>query len=228
MVVPSDQIPLGSLFPASASVPMSFIASCAFEVKGGGRISSALPTMRGLDYRAGLAWSAPVLGAPSVSLAYRHLTGDGPEGGRLEAAGSVSVDGILHPRLALTGNARGSFGLGDYEQKSWRLGGGVRFAPDSPGRGFGLDLDARLMSPADGGPAGVGVRSEAGYGLWSDSFSGTIRPYVGLIRYSGDHSVRRTLGLDLRGTSDWLIKIEVHDDPGDQSLTPEFSFRHRF
>ena len=222
-----------------ASVPLAEVLSgelqaeagiewFSFDIEGGGRISSSLPTMRGRDYRAGLAWSAPVPGAPSVSVAYKHLTGDGPEGGRLEAAGSVSVEGILHPRLALIGNARGSFGLGDYEQKSWRLGGGVRFAPDSLGRGFGLDLDVRLMSLADGGPTGVGLRSEAGYGLWSDSFLGTIRPYAGLIRYSGDHSVRRALGLDFRGRSDWLIKIEVHDNPGDQSLTPKFSLRHRF
>ena len=204
------------------------IDSFAFDIKGGDRISSSLPTMRGLDYRAGLAWSAPVRGAPSVSLGYRHATGDGPEGGQLEARGSVSMEGILHPRLALIGNAEGSVGLGDYEHKYWRLGGGVRFAPDNPGRGFGLDLDARLMSLADGGPIGVGIRSEAGYGLWSDSFFGMIRPYVGLIRYSGDHSVRRILGLDLRGTSNWSVKIEVHDNSSDQSLTPKFSLRHRF
>ena len=204
------------------------IDSFAFDIKGGDRISSSLPTMRGLDYRAGLAWSAPVRGAPSVSLGYRHATGDGAEGGQLEARGSVSMEGIFHPRLALIGNAEGSVGLGDYEHKYWRLGGGVRFAPDSLGRGFGLDLDARLMSLADGGPIGVGIRSEAGYGLWSDSFFGMIRPYVGLIRYSGDHSVRRILGLDLRGTSNWSVKIEVHDNSSDQSLTPKFSLRHRF
>ena len=204
------------------------IDSFAFDIKGGDRISSSLPTMRGLDYRAGLAWSAPVRGSPSVSLGYRHATGDGPEGGQLEARGSVSMEGILHPRLALIGNAEGSVGLGDYEHKYWRLGGGVRFAPDSLGRGFGLDLDARLMSLADGGPIGVGIRSEAGYGLWSDSFFGMIRPYVGLIRYSGDHSVRQILGLDLRGTSNWSAKIEVHDNSSDQSLTPKFSLRRRF
>ena len=204
------------------------IDSFAFDIKGGDRISSSLPTMRGLDYRAGLAWSAPVRGSPSVSLGYRHATGDGAEGGQLEARGSVSMEGIFHPRLALIGNAEGSVGLGDYEHKYWRLGGGVRFAPDSLGRGFGLDLDARLMSLADGGPIGVGIRSEAGYGLWSDSFFGMIRPYVGLIRYSGDHSVRRILGFDLRGTSDWSVKIEVHDNSSDQSLTPKFSLRHRF
>ena len=204
------------------------IDSFAFDIKGGDRISSSLPTMRGLDYRAGLAWSAPVRGSPSVSLGYRHATGDGPEGGQLEARGSVSMEGIFHPRLALIGNAEGSVGLGDYEHQYWRLGGGVRFAPDSLGRGFGLDLDARLMSLADGGPIGVGIRSEAGYGLWSDSFFGMIRPYVGLIRYSGDHSVRRILGLDLRGTSNWSAKIEVHDNSSDQSLTPKFSLRRRF
>ena len=204
------------------------IESFAFDIKGGDRISSSLPTMRGRDYRAGLAWSAPVPGAPSVSIAYKHLTGDGPEGGQLEARGSVSVEGVFHPRLTLNGNAEGSFGLGDYEQNFWRLGGGVRFAPDSLGRGFGLDLDARLMSLADGRSAGVGLRSEAGYGLWGGPFFGMMRPYVGLIRYSGDHSVRRTLGLDLRDSSNWPIKIEVHDHSSDQSLALKFSLRHRF
>ena len=204
------------------------IESFAFDIEGGDRISSSLPTMRGRDYRAGLTWSAPVPGAPSVSMAYKHLTGDGPEGGQLEARGSVSVEGVFHPRLTLIGNAEGSFGLGDYEQNFWRLGGGVRFAPDSPGRGFGLDLDARLMSLADGRSAGVGIRSEAGYGLWGGPFFGMMRPYVGLIRYSDDHSVRRTLGLDLRDTSNWPIKIEVHDHSSDQSLALKFSLRHRF
>ena len=152
---------------AGASVPLASVLSgelqaeagidwLAFDVKGGGRISSSLPTMRGVDYRAGLAWSAPVRGSPSVSLAYRHATGDGPEGGQLEARGSVSVKGILHPRLALIGNAEGSVGLGDYEQDFWRLGGGVRFAPDSLGRGFGLEFNTRLASLGDGAPSGVG------------------------------------------------------------------------
>ena len=204
------------------------IESFAFDIKGGDRISSSLPTMRGRDYRAGLAWSAPVPGAPSVSMAYKHLTGDGPEGGQLEATGSVSVEGVFDPRLTLIGNAEGSFGVGDYEQNFWRLGGGVRFAPDSLGRGFGLDLDARLMSLAGGRSAGVGLRSEAGYGLWGGPFFGMMRPYVGLIRYSGDHSVRRTLGLDLRDRSNWPIKIEVHDHSSDQSLALKFSLRHRF
>ena len=220
-----------------ASVPLADVLSgelqaeagvewFSFDIKGGGRISSSLPTMSGRDYRAGLAWSAPIPGAPSVSIAYKHLTGDGPEGGQLEARGSVSVDGVLHPRLTLIGNAEGSFGVGDYQQKSWRLGGGVRFAPESLDRGFGLDLDTRLLSLDDGASSDVGVRGEVGYNLEGGSFLRTMRPYVGLIRRSGDGSVRRTLGLDLRGTSNWLIKIEVHDS--EQSLTPEFSLRHRF
>ena len=204
------------------------IDSFAFDIEGGDRISSSLPTMRGLDYRAGLAWSAPVVGAPSVSIAYTHLTGDGPEGGQLEARGSVSVDGVIHPRLTLTGNAVGSFGLGDYEQDSWRLGGGVRFAPESRGRGFGLDLDTRLVSRAAGRPAGVGLRSEAGYGLWGGPFLGMMRPHVGLIRHSGDQSVRRIFGLDLHGTSSWPIKIEVQDHSSDPSPAFRFSLRHRF
>ena len=224
-------------YAAGASVPLAEmlsgelqaeagIDSFAFDIKGGGRISSSLPTMRGVDYRAGLAWSAPVRGSPSVSLAYRHATGDGPEGGQLEARGSVSVEGILHPRLALIGNAEGSVGLGDYEQDFWRLGGGVRFAPDSLGRGFGLELNTRLASLGDGAPSGVGIRGEVGYGLWGGPFFRTMRPYVGLVRYADGDSVRRTLGLDLGHTSNWPIKIEVLDRSDDQSL--RFSLRHRF
>ena len=85
-------------YAAGGSVPVADILSgaleaeagieaFAFEIEGGGRISSALPTLRGRDYRAGLAWSAPIAGAPSLSVAYRHLTGrwtggraDGDEG----------------------------------------------------------------------------------------------------------------------------------------------------
>ncbi len=226
-------------YAAGASVPLAEILSgelhaeagidsFTFDIKGGDRISSSLPTMRGVDYRAGLAWSAPVRGAPSVSVAYRHATGDGPEGGRLEARGSVSVEGILHPRLALIGNAQGSVGLGDYEQDSWRLGGGVRFAPNSLGRGFGLELDTRLASLGDGAPSGVGIRGEVGYGLWGGPFFRTMRPYVGLVRYSDGDSVRRSLGLDLGPTSNWPIKIEVLDRSDDRSPALRFSLRRRF
>ena len=167
------------------------IESFTFEIEGETGISSTLPTMRGRDYRAGLAWSAPIAGAPSLSVAYEYLTGDGPEGGQLEAKGSVSVEGIFDPRLTVTGNAGGSFGLGDQEHESWGLGGGVRFAPGKGGRGFGLSLDTRLVSPDDGGSPDVGIRGEAGYGLWRGPYFGTVRPYVGLIRYSSDGSLRR-------------------------------------
>jgi hypothetical protein len=117
-------------------------------------------------------------------------------------------------------------GLGDYEQDSWRLGGGVRFAPHSPGRGFGLELNTRFASLGDGAPSGVGIRGEVGYGLWGGPFFRTMRPYVGLLRNSDGDSVRRTLGLDLGHTSNWPIKIEVLDRSDDQSL--RFSLRHRF
>ena len=226
-------------YAAGASIPLmellsgelqaeAGIDSFAFDIKGGGRISSSLPTMRGVDYRAGLAWSAAVRGSPSISLAYRHATGDGPEGGLLEARGSVSVEGILHPRLALIGNAEGSVGLGDYEQDFWRLGGGVRFAPNSLGRGFGLELNTRFASLGDGAPSGVGIRGEAGYGLWGGPFFRTMRPYVGLVRYSDGDSVRRTLGLDLGHASNWPIKIEFLGHSDDQSPALRFSLRHRF
>ena len=204
------------------------IESFAFEIEGGDRISSTLPTMRGRDYRAGLAWSAPIAGAPSLSVAYEYLTGDGPEGGQLEANGSVSVEGVFDPRLTVTGNAGGSFGLGDQEHDSWGLGGGVRFAPGEGGRGFGLSLDTRLVSPDDGGSSDVGIRGEAGYGLWRGPYIGTVRPYVGLIRYSGDGSLRRALGVDLHDTRASRVNVELHDRPRDRFRAIRFTLRRRY
>jgi len=204
------------------------IESFAFEIKGGGRISSTLPTLRGHDYRAGLTWSAPIAGAPSLSVAYKRLTGDGPEGGQLEARGSVSVEGLFDPRLTVIGNAQGSFGLGDHEHASWGLGGGLRFAPGEGGRGFALNLDARLASPDGEEASGAGIRGEASYGLWGGPSFGTVRPYVGLIRRPSDGSLRRALGVDLRNTPASRINIEIHDQPRDRLRALEFTLRHRF
>ena len=226
-------------YAAGASVPLADILSgelqaeagiesFAFEIEGGGRISSSLPTLRGRDYRAGLAWSAPIPGAPSVSMAYKHLTGDGPEGGQLETRVSVSVAGIFDPRLSLTGSAEALFGLGEYEHDFWSLGAGVRFAPNSRRHGFGIDLDTRLSSLGDQRSSDVGIRGEAGYGLWGGPFLGTVRPYVGLIRYSGDQSVRRTLGVDLRDSPNSQVKIEALDQFDDRSRAIRFTVRHRF
>ena len=204
------------------------IESFAFEIEGGDRISTSLPTLRGLDYRAGLAWSAPVPGAPSLSLAYERLTGDGPEGARVEVQGAVSVADILYPRLTLSGSVEASLGLGDYEQDSWQFGGGVRFAPDRIGRGLGLNLDTRIMKLADRRSSGVGVRGEASYSFWGGSFLGTLRPYVGLIRYPGDVSVRQSVGLNLRNTPTLKVSVEVRDHPHNPSRAIELTFRHRF
>ena len=226
-------------YAAGASVPVADvlsgeleaeagIESFAFEIEGGDRISSALPTLRGRDWRAGLTWSAPVRGAPTLSVAYKHQTGDGPEGGQLEAGGSVFVDGILDPRLSLISNVEGAFGLGDYEHDSWGLGGGIRFAPGEGGRGFALNLDTRLVSLGDGESSDVGIRGEAGYGLWSGPDFRTVRPYVSLIRYSSDGSLRRALGVDLRNTSDSRVNVEIHDQPRDRFRALRFTLRHRF
>ena len=226
-------------YAAGASVPLANvlsgdldaeagIESVAFEIKGGDRISTSLPTLHSRDYRAGLAWSAPVRGAPSVSLAYRRLTGDGPEGAQVEAQGSVSAAGILDPRLTLTANAAASFGVGDYEQDSWRLGGGIHFAPDGLGRGVGLELDTRLLSLAERRSAGIALRGEAGYGLWGGSVLGIVRPYVSLIRNPGDGSIRRAVGLNLGHTSTSQVTVEVYDHHLDQSPALKLAVRHRF
>ena len=198
----------------------------AFEIEGGDRISSALPTLRGRDWRTGLAWSAPVAGAPSVSMAYRHLTGDGPEGGQLEAKASVSALGIFDPRLALTGHAEGSVGLGDNEHSSWGLSSGIRFASGQSRRGFGLKLDTRLDSLENGEPAGVGLKGEAGYGLWTGSRFGTVRPYIGLVRHAAGNSPTRTVGADVRHAPDSHARLEFQDRQ--QSRALRFSLGHRF
>ena len=226
-------------YAAGGSVPVADILSgeleaeagieaFAFEIEGGGEISSALPTMRGRDYRAGLAWSAPIAGAPSLSVAYKHLTGDGPEGGQMEAKGSISVDGILDPRLSLISTVEGAFGLGDYEHESWGLSGGVRFAPGENRRGLGLKLDTRLISPDGGGPADMGLRGEAGYGLPGGPLFPTLRPFAGFTRYSGDGSLRRSLGIDLRDTPASRVRLEAWDRPRHRLRAFRFSLRHRF
>ena len=140
----------------------------------------------------------------------------------------MSASGILDPRLTLTGSAEASFGLGDHEQDqdSLRLGGGIRFAPDDLGRG--LNLDTRLFSPAEGYSAGIGVRSEAGYGLWGGPVLGVVRPYVGLVRYPGDGTIRRAVGLNLGDTSTSQFKVEVYDYDLDLPPALKLAIRHRF
>ena len=85
-----------------------------------------------------------------------------------------------------------------------------------------------MSPPADGRSSGVGIRGEAGYGLRGVPLLGTVRPYVGVVRYSGDQSVRRTLGFDLGETPNSEIKVEAHDHSRDQSRTIMFTLRHRF
>ena len=189
------------------------VASFAFDVGGGDQISAEIPTLRGLDYRAGLAWNSAGPGTPSVALAYRQLTGDGPEGALLEAQGAVSADGLLKniPRFSLKGTVTASLGLGDHEQESLSVGASARFAPGRAGRGFDASLDTRLASSADGRPTGLGLQGEAGYGLWGGPFFGMIRPYAGLLASPGGRSNRRALGLDLLGMSRALVNVEVYD-----------------
>ena len=204
------------------------LESFAFDIEGGGRISTALPTMRGIDWRAGLAWSAPVAGTPALSVAYKRLTGDGPEGERMEAAGSVAFPGLLDPRLSVTGRAEASFGLGDHEQDAWWLGGGIELAPGRGGRGVNVDLDTRVRSRDDGRPAGAGIEAEAGYGLWGGPVLGLIRPYVGLTRYPGEASIRRAVGLYLRDTPNTHLSVEAWDYSRDDLQGVGLQARLRF
>ena len=203
------------------------IESFALEIEGGGNISSSLPTMRGLDYRAGLTWNAPLPGEPSISMAYKHLTGDGPEGGALEAQGSVSIAEFFDPRISLAGSAEASFGLGNHDQNLWGLGLGLRFAHDDLRRGFGLNLDTRLMSLANERSSDMSIRGEAGYGMWGGPIFGTVRPYVGVVRRLGYQSVQQTLGIDLHETVNSTIKVEVSDYSRDRLRAIMFTLRHR-
>ena len=226
-------------YAAGASVPVADVLSgelqaeaglefFALDIEGGGQISSSVPRLQGRDWRAGLAWSAPVSGAPHVAMAYRHLTGDGPDGGRLETQGSVTFAGIVDPRLSLTASAEASFAPGDREQSAWGLGGGVRVAPNGHRRGFGLDFDTHLVSPADDGTPGVRLRGEAGYGLSGGELLGTIRPYVKAVRHSGDPSIQRILGLDIRDTPNSRLNVEAQSRSRVQPSAVLFSLRHRF
>ena len=228
-----------SSYGLGASVPLADVLSGEldaeagidgfdFEIEGGGQISTSLPTLRGRDYRAGLVWSAPVPGTPYVSLAYKQLTGDGPEGAQVEARGSASLEGFLDPHLTLEGNAEATFGLGDYGHDSWQLGGGLHFASDGSDRGIEVDLDARVMSPDDGDSAEIGVRGEAGYGLWGESPLGILRPYLGLTRYPSDGSLRRAVGLDLLDTPTSQLSLEFYDHSRDRSRAVELTLHHRF
>ncbi len=204
------------------------IESFAFDIEGGGQISAALSSLRGHDYRAGLAWSSPVPGTPSVSLAYKQLTGDGPEGALVEAQGSVSSVGLLNSRLRLKGTVTASLGLGDHEQDSLGLGASARFAPDRTGRGFGLSLDTRLVSSADRHPAGLGVQGEAGYRLWGGPVFGMVRPYAGLSAYPGHVSTRRMIGFDLLDTPSSKINVEVYDHDRHPASGLSLNLQHRF
>ncbi len=107
-------------------------------------------------------------------------------------------------------------------------GGGIRFAPGEEDRGFALNLDTRLVSLDAGESSDVGVRGEAGYGLWSGPHIGTVRPYVGLTRYSSDGLLRRALGVDLRNTPASRVNVEFRDQPRDRFRTLTFTVRHRF
>ena len=194
----------------------------ALEIEGGGQVSSSLPTLRGHGLRAGLAWRAPGPGAPSLSLGYRQLGGDGPVGGRLEAGGSVSAAGVLDPRLTLSGSGAASFGLGGHEERSWRLGGGLRFAPG----GAAPELDAGVTSRA-ADASGAGLGGEAGLRLPGGRFPGGMRPHVGLMR-SGHGSIRRVLGLDVLDTARSRLKVELYDRPRERVGGLNVTLEHRF
>ncbi len=201
------------------------IESFALKIEGGGSISSSLPAIRGRDYRAGLAWSAPLPGSPSISMAYKHLTGDGADGGSLETEGSFSVAGVFDPRLSLTGSIEAAFGLGENDQDLWGLGAGLRFAPDGLGRGFGLGVETRLRSLTHEQSPSVSIHGEAGYGLGGGPF-GTIRPYLGVVGESRRQSVQPTLGVALRETPDLVAKVEFRERPAiDRALM--FTLWHR-
>ena len=219
-------LPLAELFHGELQAEAG-IETFALEIEGGGRISSSLPTMRGRDYRAGLAWSAPLPGSPSMSMGYKHLTRVGADGGSLEVQGSFSVAEVFDPRLSLTGSVEASFGLGENDQNLWGLGVGLGFASDGLGRGFGLDIDTRLASRADERSPGVTVQGEAGYGLWGGPAVGTVRPYVGVIHYPGDRSFRQTLGLALRETRRSTVRIELNEHSGGGPRAIMLRLRHR-
>ena len=195
----------------------------AFEIEGGDRISTTLPVMRGRDYRVGLAWRAPIAGAPSLSVRLQAPDRDGPEGGQLEAKGSVSVEGVFDPRLTVTGNAEGSVRDSATTYMTPGVSGGA--CASLRARGSRFRVEPRHASRVFGRwrSSEVGLRGEASYGLWSGPYFGPMRPYVGLIRHSSDGSLRRALGIDLRDTSASKVNIEIHDQSRDRFRALSFN-----
>ena len=204
------------------------IEAFAFDVEGGGAISTALPTLRGRDWRAGLAWSAPVTGAPALSRGvqapHRRRTRGRPDGGRRLRG----LRGPPRPASHRVRPRRGVVRLGDYEHDTWRLGGALDFVPGRDGRGVSVDLDTRLVSLDDGRTAGAGMEAEVGYGLWSGAFLGLVRPYVGLTRYPGEASIRRAVGLYLRDTPATHVAVELWEHSDDPSTGLGLRARLRF
>ena len=198
------------------------------DIAGGGSISGGLPVLVGRDYRAGLAWSAPIAGASSVSVAYTRLTGDGAGGSRLEAQASVAADGVLHPRLALVARADASLGVAGYRHDAWGVGFGVRIAPAGVRRGFDLVLDTRVEGVAAGpqDTAHIGVRGEVGYGLRGVPVLESVRPYVRVARSASDDGVRRALGVEVRESSRSRLRLEASERSfaGDGAITLAFRY----
>lgn len=56
----------------------------------------------------------------------------------------------------------------------------------------------------------------------------TVRPFAGVTRYSGDGSLRRSLGIDLRDTPGSRVRVEAWDRPRDRLRAIRASLRHRF
>ena len=128
----------------------------------------------------------------------------------------------------MRGSAEASFGLGNHDRNLWGLGVGLRFARDDLRRGFGLNLDTRLMSLANERSSDVSIRGEAGYGIWGGPFFGTVRPYFRVARHAGDRSFQQTLGIDLREAANSTVKVEANDYSRDRLRAIMFTLRRPF
>lgn len=159
---------------------------------------------------------------PSLEVGLRHDGGDAEEGGGLEIGGRVR---FTRPSLGLTveGNGRGLIAHQESEASEWGVGGLIRLALGSEGRGLAFtvqptvgddasgmarlweqlqDASRRARRAVDLEPR---VRAEMSYGR--DALGGLLTPYAGLALSEGRAAAYR-MGWRLKVRESVSVRLE--------------------
>ena len=158
---------------------------------------------------------------PTMEVGLRHDTGDGRTGLGAEFGGSLRFS---DPSSGLTVESRGRVLLGhsgDYND--WGLGGTVRFAPGTNGRGLAVSLqpsygatasrvselwtqEAAVVPTAATTPQGGQMNIDISYGLdWTESF---LTPYTRL-SLTNTHTQAYRLGTRLQMEDGLIFSLEA-------------------